>query len=242
MSLPTLFGPARARAGERREVRVDVGKVELPATLSIPEDPQGLVLYACGGDSRRASRRNGSIAEVLQDHGIATLLLDLLTEDEEAMDHRSFQICSSVPLLAKRLAGATSWALRQRELWGLEIGYFGVGAGAAAAFPASTRLPRGIAAIVALGARRGLEDESLDSVDAPALLIVGGYDGLALVLNRHALAKLGCREKRLAVIRGATPLFEEPGTLENAAQAGADWFSAHFSRNSSHRIRRAVVS
>lgn len=236
-----ISGHAREGAAVRREVCVDLGKVKLPATLIVPEDAEVLVLYACGGNSRRASHGNGYVAEILQDHGIATLLLDLLTEDEEAMDHRSFQICSNVPLLAKRLAGATLWAERQHELWGLEVGYFGVGAGAAAALLASARLPGEVAAIVVLGGRRDLEDESLDSVQAPALLIVGGYDGLALELNRQALAKLGCREKRLAVIREATQLFEEPGTLERAAQAGADWFSAHIPRHS-YTIRRSAHS
>jgi putative phosphoribosyl transferase len=215
-------------AGVERDVSIEFGKVKLPATLNHPEDAAGVVLFAHGSGSSRFSPRNRYVAGVLQSHGIATVLLDLLTEDEEAIDRRTAQLRFNIPLLAKRLAGATSWTVRQAELRGLQVGYFGASTGAAAALLAAARHPGQIAAIVSRGGRPDLAGEALGSVRAPTLLIAGGNDGVVIELNRQALAELGCLEKKLVIIPGATHLFEEPGKLEEVAQVAAEWFAEHF--------------
>jgi putative phosphoribosyl transferase len=216
----------------QRAVSIDLAKVTLNGDLGLPPHPSGIVLFAHGSGSSRLSRRNRFVAEGLQASGMGTLLMDLLTESEEQIDQRTSQLRFNIRLLAKRLAGATAWAVRQPDLRELNIGYFGASTGAAAALAAAAQLPGKIAAIVSRGGRPDLAGNALASVVAPTLLIVGGQDGPVIDLNEEALAKLGCSEKKLVVIPGATHLFEEPGALEEVAKVAAEWFSRHFSSNS----------
>ena len=183
-----------------------------------PAHPCGVVLFAHGSGSSRHSPRNRFVAETLQAQGIATLLMDLLTASEEEIDQRTALLRFNIRLLARRLALATTWALRQPDLRGLSVGYFGASTGAAAALVAAAQLSDKVAAVVSRGGRPDLAGDALGSVVAPTLLIVGGNDGPVIDLNEQALAKLGCSEKKLIVIPGATHLFEEPGTLEEVAQ------------------------
>jgi pimeloyl-ACP methyl ester carboxylesterase len=172
---------------------------------------------------------------------MGTLLMDLLTASEEQIDQRTSQLRFNIRLLAKRLAGATAWALRQPDLRGLKVGYFGASTGAAAALAAAAQLPGKVAAVVSRGGRPDLAGNDLASVVAPTLLIVGGQDGPVIDLNEEALAKLGCSEKKLFVIPGATHLFEEPGALEEVAKVAAEWFSRHFDSNSRGHNRRIAL-
>jgi pimeloyl-ACP methyl ester carboxylesterase len=213
-------------------VSIDLAKVALNGDLGLPPHPSGIVLFAHGSGSSRLSPRNRFVAERLQASGIGTLLMDLLTPSEEQIDQRTSQLRFNIRLLAKRLAGATAWALREPDLRELNIGYFGASTGAAAALAAAAQLPGKVAAVVSRGGRPDLAGNALASVVAPTLLIVGGQDGPVIDLNEEALAKLGCSEKKLFIIPGATHLFEEPGTLEEVAKVAAEWFSRHFSSNS----------
>jgi dienelactone hydrolase len=158
--------------------------------------------------------------------------MDLLTASEEEIDRRTGLLRFNIRLLAKRLAGATTWTLRQPDLRGLSLGYFGASTGAAAALVAAARVSGTVAAVVSRGGRPDLAGDALRSVVAPTLLIVGGHDGPVIDLNEQALAQLGCSEKKLFVIPGATHLFEEPGALEEVARVAADWFSRYFSSKS----------
>lgn len=203
-----------------REVRV--GPLGLGGFHSLPDRAAGIVLFAHGSGSSRFSPRNTYVAEALQKAGLGTLLFDLLT-DAEAVDRaRVFDI----PLLAERLVMATEWVAARPETAALPIGYFGASTGAAAALVAAARSPQQIAAVVSRGGRPDLADAELARVRAPTLLIVGGADDVVLDLNRIALAKLDC-EKKLSIIRGATHLFEEPGTLDEVIRLARDWFLDH---------------
>ena len=215
-----------------RPVSIGLVKATLEGNLALPPHPCGVVLFAHGSGSSRHSPRNRFVAETLQSHGIATLLMDLLTASEEEIDQRTSQLRFNIRLLAKRLAGATTWTLRQPDLRGLSVGYFGASTGAAAALVAAAQLSRVVAAVVSRGGRPDLAGDALGSVVAPTLLIVGGHDGPVIDLNAQALAKLGCSEKRLVVIPGATHLFEEPGALEEVARVASDWFSRQFASKS----------
>ena len=204
------------------EVEVPAGSVRLRGHLGIPERPIGVVIFAHGSGSSRFSPRNRYVADVLQEAGIATLLLDLLTADEEHDRANVFD----VDLLARRLAEATRW-LRSRPGWQeLPVGYFGASTGAGAALRAAAEPGAGVAAIVSRGGRPDLAGPRLPSVRAPTLLIVGGRDDAVLDLNRQAQALLRC-ESRLVVVPGATHLFEEPGTLRAVAVAARDWLARH---------------
>ncbi len=209
-------------------VSIALGRATLEGNLGLPAHPRGIVLFAHGSGSSRHSPRNRFVAEALQSHGIATLLMDLLTESEEPIDRRTAQLRFNIPLLAKRLAGATAWTLRQPNLRELDIGYFGASTGAAAALVAAAQLPGKISAVVSRGGRPDLAGEALHSVAAPTLLIVGGNDPAVIDLNERALAELACTEKKLVIVPGATHLFEEPGTLEEVAGLAAEWFASHF--------------
>jgi len=211
-----------------RPVSIGLVKATLEGNLAVPPHPCGIVLFAHGSGSSRHSPRNRFIADTLQSHGIATLLMDLLTASEEEIDQRTSQLRFNIRLLAKRLAGATTWTLRQPDLRGLSVGYFGASTGAAAALVAAAQLSGTVSAVVSRGGRPDLAGDALGSVVAPTLLIVGGYDGPVIDLNEQALAELGCSEKKLVVISGATHLFEEPGALEEVARVASDWFSLHF--------------
>jgi len=221
-----------------RPVSIELAKATLEGDLGLPPHPCGIVLFAHGSGSSRHSPRNRFVAETLQAHGMGTLLMDLLTEGEEEIDRRTSLLRFNIRLLAKRLAGATTWTLRQPELRGLSVGYFGASTGAAAALVAAAQLPGKVAAVVSRGGRPDLAGDALGSVVAPTLLIVGGNDGAVIDLNEQALAELGCSEKKLFIIPGATHLFAEPGTLEEAAKIAAEWFSRHFAITS----RKAGVS
>ena len=203
------------------EVEIDAGPVRLPGHLTVPDGAAGVVLFAHGSGSSRHSPRNRYVARVLNRAGLGTLLFDLLTLDEERARANVFD----VELLAQRLAQATRWLRRQRGLEHMAIGYFGASTGAAAALWAAAGEPD-IAAVVSRGGRPDLAGPRLDAVRAPTLLIVGGLDHTVLQLNRQAQAHLR-GQSRLAVVPGATHLFEEPGTLEAAATLARDWFSTH---------------
>lgn len=205
------------------EVEIYVSPVALSGHLTIPEQARGIVVFAHGSGSSRHSPRNRFVAGVLNQSGLGTLLFDLLTMDEEQDRANVFDI----ELLAGRLVGVTRWLASQPEALGLPIGYFGASTGAAAALWAATEPDTNIAAVVSRGGRPDLAGPRLPVVTAPTLLIVGSNDQVVIDLNRQAQALLRC-ESRLAVVRGATHLFEEPGTLLEAAELARDWFLTEF--------------
>jgi putative phosphoribosyl transferase len=192
--------------------------------LIIPEDATGLVVFAHGSGSSRHSTRNKAVAKYLREEGnLGTLLIDLLTEKEEVIDDRTRELRFNIPFLAQRLSGITDWLRGQPATKKLKIGYFGSSTGAAAALVAAAQR-KDIEAIVSRGGRPDLAGEALSRVTAPTLLIVGGDDVEVLELNQEALELIQAT-KQLEVIPGATHLFEEPGTLEQAASYAEKWFS-----------------
>lgn len=201
--------------------------------LSLPEQARGLVLFAHGSGSSRLSPRNNFVAEALQHRGLATLLFDLLTEDEDRIRENRFDI----PLLSRRLIGAARWAKEQPGLGPLPIGLFGASTGAAAALIAAATLGDEVRAVVSRGGRPDLAMPVLAQVGTPTLLIVGGLDDIVIELNEAALAELG-GEKDLLIVPGATHLFEEPGTLEQVATVAAEWLERHVPRQSSDASTR----
>ncbi len=210
-----------------REVRIPVGDVWLYGDLAMPPGFQGLVLFAHGSGSGRHSARNRQVAQHLQHAGIATLLFDLLTAQEERADLHTREHRFDISLLARRMQDATAWAAAQPELRHAAIGYFGASTGSAAALIAAALLGRQIAAVVSRGGRPDLAGPvALAAVTAPTLLIVGGADDEVIELNRQAHAHLRC-EKSLAVVPGATHLFEEAGALEQVAQLASSWFTTY---------------
>jgi len=204
------------------EVDVQTGRVRLAGHLTVPERPVGAVIFAHGSGSSRHSPRNRYVAGVLNEAGLATLLFDLLTPGEELDRANVFD----VELLGRRLVEVTAWLRAQPEARDLPVGYFGASTGAAAALWAAARPHAEIAAVVSRGGRPDLARLGLPAVTAPTLLIVGGWDHVVLDLNRQAQALLHC-ENRLAIVSGATHLFEEPGTLTAAAGLARDWFTGH---------------
>jgi dienelactone hydrolase len=210
-------------------VRIAAGPVVLAGDLVRPERAEGLVLFAHGSGSSRKSPRNRSVAGVLQEAGFATLLMDLLTLEEERAEHAGARRRFDIGLLASRLAGATDWVTSHPETVDLPIGYFGASTGAAAALVAAAHRPERIQAVVSRGGRPDLAGPALRDVTAPTLLIVGGLDEVVIHLNREALAHLR-PEARLEIVPGATHLFEEPGTLETVARLARDWFQHHLRR------------
>ena len=216
---------------EERPVSVSAGPVELEGNLSVPENARGVVLFAHGSGSGRHSPRNRYVAGVLREAGLATLLIDLLTPDEEVVDLRTGHLRFDIRLLAQRLAGATDWLMANPNTQDLRIGYFGASTGAGAALVAAARRPQGVGAIVSRGGRPDLAGDALPLVESPTLLIVGGDDVPVIAMNRGALAQMRT-SKRLEIVPGATHLFEEPGTLEEVARLAADWFVRHLHRDS----------
>jgi len=210
------------------EVSFEAGNVTLQGTLAVPKHARGIVLFAHGSGSSRHSPRNRYVAGVLQSHGMATLLFDLLTHEEEAVDQYTAQLRFDIEFLAERLMEATRWVMRQPETKALKAGYFGASTGAGAALVAAARLGDVVAAVVSRGGRPDLAQDALHAVRAPTLLIVGGNDEPVIGMNRSALGQLRCSEKKLVIVPGATHLFEEPGTLERVAQVAAEWFAGHF--------------
>ncbi len=206
------------------EVRVAAGPVTVGGHLTVPENPRGVVVFAHGSGSSRHSPRNRYVAGVLNDAGLATLLFDLLTPDEERNRANVFDI----DLLASRLVAVTGWLAEQAETAALPVGYFGASTGAGGALAAAGQPGLDIKAVVSRGGRPDLAGRALSTVSAPTLLIVGGRDEVVLDLNRQAAARI-VGPCRLAVVPGATHLFEEPGTLEQAASLARDWFLDHLS-------------
>jgi len=220
------LGTSRGHAGlaiAHQPVAVEVDSVQLDGYLSVPTAASGVVLFAHGSGSSRHSPRNRAVADLLNESGLATLLIDLLTEDEQEVDLQTAHLRFNIPFLAKRLVGLTAWLGRQQEAAGLSIGHFGASTGAAAALVAAADLPRSVRAVVSRGGRPDLAGDALARVEAPTLMIVGGADPVVLDLNRRAMAQMRC-ETKLEIIPGATHLFEEPGTLGKAARLARDWF------------------
>jgi putative phosphoribosyl transferase len=206
-----------------------MGQAELQGDLDLPSGAQGIVLFAHGSGSSRKSPRNRFVASVLHRAGVATLLFDLLTADEERADALDAHLRFDIDLLARRLIVATDWVRSQRETRSLRIGYFGASTGAAAALIAAVERPDVVDAVVSRGGRPDLAEQWLSRVRAPTLLIVGGEDREVLALNQSALRQLH-GPKRLDIVPQATHLFEEPGTLERVADLAAAWFRRHLAR------------
>jgi len=204
-------------------VSVPVGAVRLAGDLAVSAGARGVVLFAHGSGSGRHSPRNRHVAAVLGQAGLATLLLDLLTEEEEAVDRDRAELRFDIALLAGRLEGAMDWLSGHPTTAALRIGLFGASTGAAAALVAAAERPLRVAAVVSRGGRPDLAGPSLGLVRAPTLLVVGGRDRVVLELNRSAAEQLSA-EHRLEVVPDATHLFEEPGALERVAALAADWF------------------
>ena len=207
----------------RRPVQISAGDATLEGSLSIPEDASRLVLFVHGSGSSRRSPRNRLVAQKLNDAGLATLLFDLLTRSEEAVDLRTAQHRFDISLLAERLVHATKWARENKITRNLRIGYFGASTGGAAALVAAAELPQDVGAIVSRGGRPDLAGGALPRVRAPTLLVVGGEDDVVIDLNEQARLQMR-GEVQLEIIPGATHLFEEPGALERVAHLAADWF------------------
>jgi dienelactone hydrolase len=207
-------------------VRIPASGVLLSADLTIPRDAPGTVIFAHGSGSSRFSGRNRAVAATLQQRGYATLLLDLLTPEEEQEDEFTREFRFDIPMLARRLAGAADWVARHPTVRAFPMAYFGASTGAAAALVAAAVRPDGIVAVVSRGGRPDLAGEHLPAVRAATLLIVGGRDAEVLELNRRALAKLRA-PKELTVVPGATHLFEERGALAQVAALAADWFDRY---------------
>jgi len=202
-------------------VQVDVGTAELEGDLHVPVRAAGLVIFVHGSGSSRFSPRNRAVARALEEHGHGTLLLDLLTRDEEARDLRF-----DVPLLGRRVIAVTDWVQSRPDLWPLPIAFFGASTGAAAALIAAATRPEVTRAVISRGGRPDLAGDALTKVVAPTLLIVGGEDVPVLEVNRRALRRLRASAE-LKVVDGATHLFEEPGALEQVAELAADWCDRH---------------
>ncbi|HEU4620479.1 MAG TPA: dienelactone hydrolase family protein [Gammaproteobacteria bacterium] len=211
---------------EERLVRLPAGPVTLEGDLVLPEGARGIVLFAHGSGSGRHSPRNRHVARLLNDGKLATLLVDLLTVQEEVIDLRTAHLRFDIGLLAERLVAATDWLTQRPETRQLRIGYFGASTGAAAALVAAAERLDVARAVVSRGGRPDLAGPALPRVRAPTLLIVGGNDFQVIELNRLALAQLRC-EKRLVVVPGATHLFEEPGALDEVARLAREWFERY---------------
>jgi putative phosphoribosyl transferase len=223
-----------ASNGERL-VHVMVGPVTLEGNLHLPTSARGVVLFAHGSGSSRFSPRNRFVARVLQEGGLATLLIDLLTADEERIDARTAHLRFDIGLLAERLAGAAKWLKQQPGTRDLPIGCFGASTGGGAALLAAAQHPDLVDAVVSRGGRPDLAGPALPHVKAPTLLIVGGHDVPVIRMNEEALAQLRC-EKRLEIVPGATHLFEEPGALEQVARLARDWFSHYLASGSQRAV------
>jgi dienelactone hydrolase len=200
--------------------------VTLEGNLSLPEGARGVVLFAHGSGSSRHSSRNRYVARLLNEAKLATLLIDLLTPDEEAVDLRTAHLRFDIGLLANRLVGATDWLTQYPDTPHPRIGHFGASTGAAAALVAAAERPEVVGAVVSRGGRPDLAGPALPRVRAPTLLIVGGNDVPVIELNRAAFEQLRC-EKQLVIVPGATHLFEEPGALDEVARLAREWFARH---------------
>jgi putative phosphoribosyl transferase len=205
------------------EVQIPAGRAVLSGNLTIPENAAALVLFAHGSGSSRHSPRNQFVARTLNCAGLGTLLFDLLTAEEEALDSYTHEHRFNIGLLAGRLVHATNWARQQDQIRDLRIGYFGSSTGGAAALVAAAELPKDVGGVVSRGGRPDLAGDGLPKVQAPTLLIVGGNDDIVIALNEMARDQMRC-DVKLEIIPGATHLFEELGALEQVAELASDWF------------------
>ena len=220
--------PCKSREVEQLPVAIPAGRAVLAADLSLPRGAQGLVVFAHGSGSSRHSPRNRRVAGVLNEGAIGTLLTDLLTADEEALDLRTAELRFDIDLLVERLTGVTDWIVNQENLAPLGLGYFGASTGAAAALGAAAVRREVVQAVVSRGGRPDLAAAALTRVSAPSLFIVGGEDSAVEQLNRQAIAHLpAATERRLEIIPGATHLFEEPGALDKVSVLARDWFNRY---------------
>lgn len=214
------------RRDEGTLVRVPAGGQALEGNLAVPGNARGIVVFAHGSGSSRHSPRNRAVAAMLREGGLATLLVDLLTPEEGAVDEETARLRFDIDLLAERLVDATDWLGEVEETRGLGVGYFGASTGGGAALVAAARRPNSVRGVVSRGGRPDLAGAALARVRAPTLLIVGGHDPVVVELNREAFDRLRC-EKEMAVVPGATHLFEEPGALGEVARLARDWFLRH---------------
>ncbi len=216
----------KAIHAQESAVEIRIGDKTIMGNLTIPQGAQSIVLFAHGSGSSRFSPRNKYVAGMLHESNIATLLIDLLTMEEENVDEATGQFRFDVDMLAQRLVDVTEWLRSEPATMNLRIGYFGASTGAAAALIAAAKLLDNIKAVVSRGGRPDLADEHLAKVRAPTLLIVGGDDPEVLELNKQALKQIRT-EKKLEIVPGATHLFEEPGTLHEAAILAREWFAKY---------------
>ena len=207
-------------------MQIPVNGVVLEGTLVIPKAAEGIVVFAHGSGSSRFSPRNRFVAEKLQANGLATLLMDLLTQAEETVDQVTREFRFDIDRLSERLVDATRWIKRNEDTKAFNIGYFGSSTGAAAALIAAATMPKDVGAVVSRGGRTDLAESYLSKVDAPTLLIVGSFDTLVIGINRETMKQLKT-EKKLEIVSGASHLFEEPGTLETVAEYAVEWFKKH---------------
>jgi putative phosphoribosyl transferase len=208
---------------EERAVRISAGGIELEGNLGVVDGAGGVVLFAHGSGSGRSSPRNLYVASVLRQAGLSTLLIDLLTAEEEAVDLRTRQLRFDIVMLAERLVGATDWLRDNPDTQNMRIGYFGASTGAGAALVAAAERPDEVGAVVSRGGRPDLAGEALSRVEAPTLVIVGGSDVPVIGMNEEALGRMHV-EKQLEIVAGATHLFEEVGALKEVSRLAAAWF------------------
>jgi dienelactone hydrolase len=213
---------------ENRYIQILSAGVRLEGILSIPEDPKGIVLFVHGSGSSRHSPRNQYVAQTLQEAGLATLLFDLLTPQEEEIDQHTHHMRFDINMLARRTVGAVEWLDLEPYARELKVGLFGSSTGAAAALITAADLPEKVDAVVSRGGRPDLADTALRKVRAPTLLLVGSNDEIVIELNQEALNRMQPgAEKKMIVVPGASHLFDEPGTLEYAARLAREWFAEH---------------
>ena len=208
------------------EVQIPAGSATLDGNLTTVDQTEAFVLFAHGSGSSRHSPRNQFVARTLNEAGLATLLFDLLTPEEESVDLYTREHRFDISLLAERLVYATRWAKQQKQTQDLRVGYFGSSTGGGAALVAAAELPEEVGAVVSRGGRPDLAGQALPKVKAPTLLIVGGEDHVVIELNEQARAQMKC-ECKIEIVPGATHLFEEPGTLEQVAKLASNWFLLH---------------
>jgi dienelactone hydrolase len=217
------------------EVRITAGEVTLAGNLAVPAGARGVILFAHGSGSGRHSPRNRFVAGQLRAAGLATLLMDLLREEEEAEDQYTGHLRFDIGLLAERLVGTTDWVTKEPPTADLPVGYFGASTGGGAALVAAAERPDRVGAVVSRGGRPDLAGDALPAVRAPTLLIVGGDDTPVIALNVEAFARLGALAQDLVIVPGASHLFEEPGKLEEVAQLAAVWFNRYLDRSAGRR-------
>ena len=209
------------------QIRVQIGFDALIGDLVVPDDPAGVVLFAHGSGSSRTSPRNRFVAQSLHHRHLATLLIDLLTTEEEHIDHTTRHLRFDIALLAARLVAVIEWLRKQPPTASLPIGVFGASTGGAAALVAAAGKPLDVSAVVSRGGRPDLAGAALPNVRTPTLLIVGGDDRPVIVLNREAASHMQ-GDVQMEIVPGASHLFEEPGTLERVAELAGEWFVTHF--------------